>query len=242
MKRADASLKEDDSAAASAADPEEGGAAGSCLITAPQVELLPATVTLHTLLHARKRHVPSMGAIMRGGCSIAWVRACMTGWTLPCTRVTGMQAAAGLINGPATRSERTRAVQSIAGSRRGSAGSRSGSPRVGQPGVRPYSPPAAGMSRYSSSEAAWSQKEEGAEEERPGRLQQGWSRQGSMSQRSDDSSDPWAGEMQMRLPAASAQLPEVAEQLSASQEERGDLPLRHHVQHAELRPEGWDHP
>lgn len=128
----------------------------------------------------------------------------------------------------------------MAGSRRGSTGSRAGSPRVGHPGVRPYSPPAAEISRFSSSEDAQQQKEEAPwEKERPGRLQQGWSRQGSMSQRSDDSSDPWMGELQ-RLPAASVQLPEVAEQLSASQEKRGDLPLRKHMQHAELRHEGLD--
>jgi hypothetical protein len=101
------------------------------------------------------------------------------------------------------------------------------------------------MSRYSSSSEvpAQPQKEEAAEQERPGRLQPEGSRQGSTSQRSDDgSSDPWVGEAPRPPAAASVQLPDAAEQLSASQEERGDLPLRAHVQHTELRPEGWDHP
>jgi hypothetical protein len=79
MKRADASLKEDDSAAASmAGDLEEGGAAGSGSLTAPQVCLLAlqSGCCTHTAACPEGRCLPCMRAFT---CScVAWV--CMLKW------------------------------------------------------------------------------------------------------------------------------------------------------------------
>ena len=130
--------------------------------------------------------------------------------------------------------------QSAAGSTGESIDSRGGSPRTVQPLARPYSPPAAEMSRGLSPEAAAQPEHEqgvGSQVEASDQ-QQGWSCQGRMLQRSSSGSDPLQAEVQ-QLTTSSEELPGGVAQLPEQAGEQGGLPMQ---QHAQQRLDAWDIP